>query len=246
MFDLNGKSALVTGASGGIGSAVAKALASQGATVVLTGRRQDALEAVAAEIGSRAHVVVADLGTAEGADALMTQAGEAVGGSIDILVNNAGLTRDGLSMRMKDEDIDAVLEVNTKAAFRLMRAAMRAMTKSRWGRIINITSVVGLVGNPGQANYAASKGALTAMSKSVASELATRGVTVNCVAPGFVATAMTDVLSDKQKEIVDSSVPMGRMGAPEEIAAAVTFLASPEASYLTGQTISVNGGMVML
>ena len=189
---------------------------------------------------------MADLGTAQGADALMAQAAEAVGGSIDILVNNAGLTRDGLSMRMKDEDIDAVLEVNTKAAFRLMRAAMRAMTKSRWGRIVNITSVVGLVGNPGQANYAASKGALTAMSKSVASELATRGVTVNCVAPGFVATAMTDVLSDKQKEIVDSSVPMGRMGTPEEIAAAVTFLASPEASYLTGQTISVNGGMVML
>ena len=246
MFDLNGKNALVTGASGGIGSAVAKALASRGATVVLTGRRQEALEAVAAEIGSSAHVVVADLGTAEGADALMAQAAEAVGGSIDILVNNAGLTRDGLSMRMKDEDIDAVLEVNTKAAFRLMRAAMRAMTKSRWGRIVNITSVVGLVGNPGQANYAASKGALTAMSKSVASELATRGVTVNCVAPGFVATAMTDVLSDKQKEIVDSSVPMGRMGTPEEIAAAVTFLASPEASYLTGQTISVNGGMVML
>ena len=246
MFDLNGKSALVTGASGGIGSAVAKALASRGATVVLTGRRQEALEAVAAEIGSSAHVVVADLGSAEGADALMAQAAEAVGGSIDILVNNAGLTRDGLSMRMKDEDIDAVLEVNTKAAFRLMRAAMRAMTKSRWGRIVNITSVVGLVGNPGQANYAASKGALTAMSKSVASELATRGVTVNCVAPGFVATAMTDVLSDKQKEIVDSSVPMGRMGTPEEIAAAVTFLASPEASYLTGQTISVNGGMVML
>ena len=177
----------------------------------------------------------------------MAQAAEAVGGSIDILVNNAGLTRDGLSMRMKDEDIDAVLEVNTKAAFGLMRAAMRAMIfKSRWGRIVNITSVVGLVGNPGQANYAASKGALTAMSKSVASELATRGVTVNCVAPGFVATAMTDVLSDKQKEIVDSSVPMGRMGTPEEIAAAVTFLASPEASYLTGQTISVNGGMVML
>ena len=246
MFDLNGKNALVTGASGGIGSAVAKALASRGATVVLTGRRQEALDAVAAEIGSSAHVVVADLGTAEGADALMAQAAEAVGGSIDILVNNAGLTRDGLSMRMKDEDIDAVLEVNTKAAFRWMRAAMRAMTKSRWGRIVNITSVVGLVGNPGQANYAASKGALTAMSKSVASELATRGVTVNCVAPGFVATAMTDVLSDKQKEIVDSSVPMGRMGTPEEIAAAVTFLASPEASYLTGQTISVNGGMVML
>lgn len=246
MFDLNGKNALVTGASGGIGSAVAKALASRGATVVLTGRRQEALEAVAAEIGGSAHVVVADLGSAEGADALMAQAAEAVGGSIDILVNNAGLTRDGLSMRMKDEDIDAVLEVNTKAAFRLMRAAMRAMTKSRWGRIVNITSVVGLVGNPGQANYAASKGALTAMSKSVASELATRGVTVNCVAPGFVATAMTDVLSDKQKEIVDSSVPMGRMGTPEEIAAAVTFLASPEASYLTGQTISVNGGMVML
>jgi len=246
MFDLSGKSALVTGASGGIGSAVAKALASQGATVVLTGRRQDALDAVAAEIGDRARVVVADLGTAQGADTLMAQAAEAVGGTIDILVNNAGLTRDGLSMRMKDEDIDAVLEVNTKAAFRLMRAAMRAMTKSRWGRIVNITSVVGLVGNPGQANYAASKGALTAMSKSVASELATRGVTVNCVAPGFVATAMTDVLSDKQKAIVDSSVPMGRMGAPEEIAAAVTFLASPEASYLTGQTISVNGGMVML
>jgi len=246
MFDLNGKNALVTGASGGIGSAVAKALASRGATVVLTGRRQEALEAVAAEIGNDAHVVVADLGSAEGADALMAQAAEAVGGSIDILVNNAGLTRDGLSMRMKDEDIDAVFEVNTKAAFRLMRAAMRAMTKSRWGRIVNITSVVGLVGNPGQANYAASKGALTAMSKSVASELATRGVTVNCVAPGFVATAMTDVLSDKQKEIVDSSVPMGRMGTPEEIAAAVTFLASPEASYLTGQTISVNGGMVML
>ena len=246
MFDLNGKNALVTGASGGIGSAVAKALANRGATVVLTGRRQEALDAVAAEIGSSAHVVVADLGTAEGADALMAQAAEAVGGSIDILVNNAGLTRDGLSMRMKDEDIDAVLEVNTKAAFRLMRAAMRAMTKSRWGRIVNITSVVGLVGNPGQANYAASKGALTAMSKSVASELATRGVTVNCVAPGFVATAMTDVLSDKQKEIVDFSVPMGRMGTPEEIAAAVTFLASPEASYLTGQTISVNGGMVML
>ena len=246
MFDLSGRSALVTGASGGIGSAVAKALSQQGAKVVLSGRRKEALQAVASEIGERAVVAVADLSSADGADSLMKVAAEASGGTIDILVNNAGLTHDGLFMRMKDEDIDAVLDVNFKAAFRLMRSATRSMTKARWGRIINITSVVGLVGNPGQANYAASKGALTAMSKSVASELASRGITINCVAPGYVSTAMTDVLSEKQKELVESSVPMGRMGTPEEVAASVAFLASAEASYITGHTISVNGGMLML
>ena len=246
LFDLTGRRALVTGASGGIGSEIAKALTAHGANVVLTGRRADALEMVAAQIGDRASVVLADLSDPDRASSLIDEASEAAGGSIDVLVNNAGLTRDGLAMRMKDEDISAVLEVNTMSAFRLMRAALRGMAKARHGRIINITSVVGLAGNPGQANYAASKAALTAMTKSVAAEMANRGVTANCIAPGFVSTAMTDVLTDKQKELVSTAVPMGRMGKPQEIAAGAVFLASDEAAYVTGQTLSINGGMLMI
>lgn len=244
MFDLTGKTALVTGASGGIGGSIARGLHAQGATVGLSGTRRDALEALAADLGSRAHVLPCNLADAAQVEALVGEAEKAMG-QLDVLVNNAGLTRDGLAMRMKDEDWQAVLDVNLGAAFKLARAAMRGMMKRRWGRIISITSIVGVTGNPGQANYAASKAGLIGMSKSLAAELASRNITVNCVAPGFIATAMTDALDDKQKEGINARIPMGRMGAPDEIAAAVVYLASPEAGYVTGQTVHVNGGMAM-
>jgi 3-oxoacyl-[acyl-carrier protein] reductase len=244
MFDLTGKTALVTGASGGIGGGIARALHAQGATVGLSGTRREALEALAADLGSRAHVLPCNLADAAQVEALVGDAEKAMG-QLDILVNNAGLTRDGLAMRMKDEDWQTVIDVNLGAAFKLARAAMRGMMKRRWGRIISITSVVGVTGNPGQANYAASKAGLIGMSKSLAAELASRNITVNCVAPGFIASAMTAALDDKQKEGINARIPMGRMGAPEEIAAAVVYLASPEAGYVTGHTVHVNGGMAM-
>lgn len=245
MFDLTGMTALVTGASGGIGSAVAKALAAQGAKVALSGTREDALKAVAAEIPG-AVILPCNLSDASAVDELVPRAVEALGGQLDILVNNAGVTRDNLVMRMKDEEWDTVIRVNLEAAFRLMRAAAKPMMKARFGRVISITSVVGTTGNPGQANYAASKGGLVAMTKSVAQELASRGVTANCVAPGFIATAMTDVLPDAQKDALNARIPAGAMGTGADIAAAVVYLASREAGYVTGQTLHVNGGMAML
>ncbi|MBT6096472.1 MAG: 3-oxoacyl-[acyl-carrier-protein] reductase [Rhodospirillaceae bacterium] len=245
MFDLNGKNALVTGASGGIGGAIAQCLKACGANVALSGTRVDALEAVAAQLGEGSHVVPADLSTPEGADQLIKDAIEAMG-SVDILVNNAGLTRDNLAMRIKDEDWQKVIDVNLTATFRLSKAVMRGMMKSRWGRIISITSIVGVTGNAGQANYAASKAGMIGMSKSLAQEVASRGVTVNCVAPGFITTAMTDALSDGQKESLMTGIPAGRMGTVEDIAAACVYLASDEAAYVTGQTLHVNGGMAMI
>jgi len=245
MFDLTGKNALVTGASGGIGGAIARALHAQGATVMLAGTRRDALDRLAAELGSRAQVQTADLGDPAAADALVKATEEGTG-QLDILVNNAGLTRDGLAIRMKDEEWQQVLDVNLTAAFRLTRAALRGMMRRRAGRVVNITSTVGVTGNPGQANYAASKAGMIGMSKSLAAELASRGVTVNCVAPGFVATAMTDKLSEAQKEASTKAIPVGRFGTPAEIAAAVVYLASDEAAYVTGQTLHVNGGIAMI
>ena len=245
MFDLNGKTALVTGASGGIGAAIARALHARGASVALSGTRVAPLEALAGELGARAHVTPGNLGDAAGADAV-AKAAEAALGQIDILVNNAGLTRDGLAMRMKDEDWQQVLDVNLTAAFRLSRACLRGMMRRRWGRIIGITSIVGVTGNPGQANYAASKAGMIGMSKSLAAEVASRAITVNCVAPGFIATAMTDALNDQQKAGLSERIPAGRMGTSEEIAAAVVYLASEEAAYVTGQTLHVNGGMAMI
>ncbi|HYD97982.1 MAG TPA: 3-oxoacyl-[acyl-carrier-protein] reductase [Alphaproteobacteria bacterium] len=246
MFDLTGKTALVTGASGGIGGAIARALHERGAKVALSGTKREALDRLAAELGERAVVVPANLGDAAAVEALVKDAEAALGGGLDILVNNAGLTRDNLAMRMKDDDWAQVLDVNLTAAFRLSRAAMKGMLKRRWGRIVNITSVVGTTGNPGQANYAASKAGLVGMSKALAAELASRNITVNCVAPGYIATAMTGALNDDQKEKIASTIPAGRMGTPEEIAAAVLFLASAEAGYVTGQTLHVNGGMAMI
>jgi 3-oxoacyl-[acyl-carrier protein] reductase len=245
MFDLTGKTALVTGASGGIGSAVAKALAAQGATVALSGTREDALKAVAAEIPG-AVILPCNLGDAEAVERLIPAAIEALGGKLDILINNAGVTRDNLVMRMKDEEWSDVIRINLEAAFRLIRAASKPMMKARIGRIITITSVVGTTGNPGQANYAASKGGLTAMSKALAQELASRNITVNCVAPGFITSPMTDVLPDAQKDALTSRIPAGRLGEGVEIAAAVVYLASDEAAYVTGQTLHVNGGMAMI
>ncbi len=244
MFDLTGKTALVTGASGGIGKAVAVALHAQGATVGLHGTRREALEALAAELKERAVVLPANLSDPEAVEGLVTQA-EAAMGSLDILVNNAGITRDGLAMRMKDEDWNAVLEVNLTAAFRLIRAAMKGMMKRRSGRIINVTSVVGTTGNPGQANYCAAKAGMVGMSKALALETASRGITVNCIAPGFIATPMTDVLKDEQKARILTNIPVSAMGVPEDIAAAAVYLASAEAAYVTGQILHVNGGMVM-
>ncbi|MBP6737128.1 MAG: 3-oxoacyl-[acyl-carrier-protein] reductase [Rhodobacteraceae bacterium] len=241
MFDLTGKCALVTGASGGIGGAVARALHGAGATVGLSGTRVAPLEALAAELGSRAHVLPCNLSVAEEVEALMKRAAEAMG-SVDILVNNAGITRDGLMMRMSDDDWAQVIDVNLTSSFRLCRAALRGMMKARWGRIINITSVVGTSGNPGQANYAAAKAGLTGLSKSLAQEVASRGITVNCVAPGLVETAMTEKLNDEQRARILADVPAGRMGQPQEIAAAVLYLASTEAGYVTGATLHVNGG----
>ncbi len=245
MFDLTGKTALVTGASGGIGSAVAKALAERGATVALSGTREDALRAVAADI-SGSVILPCNLGDAEAVERLIPAAIEALGGKIDILVNNAGVTRDNLIMRMKDEEWSDVIRINLEAAFRLIRAVSKPMMKARHGRIITITSVVGTTGNPGQANYAASKGGLTAMSKALAQELASRNITVNCVAPGFITSPMTDVLPDAQKLVLTSRIPAGRLGEGAEIGAAVVYLASDEAAYVTGQTLHVNGGMVMI
>jgi 3-oxoacyl-[acyl-carrier protein] reductase len=245
MFDLTGMTALVTGASGGIGSAIAKALAGQGARLALSGTREDALKAVAADIGGDVVILPCNLGDAEAVDGLIPRAVEALG-QIDILVNNAGVTRDNLIMRMKDEEWDDVIRINLEAAFRLIRAATKPMMKARFGRIITITSVVGATGNPGQANYAASKGGLTAMSKALAQELASRSITVNCVAPGFITSPMTDGLPDAQKEALTARIPAGRLGDGEDIGAAVVYLASREAGYVTGQTVHVNGGMAML
>ena len=246
MFDLTGKVALVTGASGGIGGAIAKALHGQGATVVLSGTRQDALDKVKAELGERAFTVIANLSDPASVEALPKAAEEAAGAPIDILVNNAGITRDNLFMRMKDEEWAAVIAVNLTACFKLSRAMLRGMMKKRWGRIIQITSVVGETGNPGQGNYAAAKAGLVGMSKSLAAEVASRNITVNCVAPGFIQTAMTEVLTDQQKEAISTRIPAGRMGTPEEIAAAVVFLAAPESAYITGETVQINGGMAMI
>ncbi len=244
MFDLTGMTALVTGASGGIGSAVAKALAGQGARLALSGSNQAKLEAFAAELGGDHICVVADLSDKDSVEGLVPAALAGLG-KLDILVNNAGITRDNLAMRMKDEEWDAVIRINLEGAFRLMRAATKPMMKARFGRIVNITSVVGATGNPGQVNYAAAKAGLVGASKSLAQELASRNVTVNCVAPGFIRTAMTDVLPDAQKEALNSRIPMGRMGEGEDIGAAVAYLASKEAGYVTGQTLHVNGGMAM-
>lgn len=246
MFNLSGKRALVTGASGGLGAAIAKALHAQGAAVALAGTRVEVLEALRADIGERAFVVAGNLADPSVPAQLVKDAEEKMGGGIDILVNNAGLTRDMLALRLKDEDWDMVLNVNLSAAFRLSRTCMKGMMGRRWGRIISITSVVGVMGNAGQANYAASKAGLIGMSKSLAQEIAQRNVTVNCVAPGFIATAMTDVLSDELKEKIKKNVPVGYMGEPADIASAVVYLASDEARYVTGQTLHVNGGMVMI
>lgn len=245
MFDLTGKGALVTGASGGIGGAVARALAGAGASVALSGTREAALKALTEALGERVHPIVADL-TDPAAPDFLAKAAEAKLGRIDILVNNAGFTRDGLVLRMKDEDWQKVLDVNLTAAFRLSRACLRGMMKSRWGRIVNVASIVGVTGNPGQANYAASKAGMIGMSKSLAAEVASRGVTVNCVAPGFIATAMTEALSDAQKESLRTRIPSGRFGSSEDVAAGVVFLASEEAGYVTGQTLHINGGMAMI
>jgi len=245
MFDLTGKNALVTGASGGIGGEIAKALHAAGATVALSGTREAPLQELAAELGDRVHVLPCNLSDAEAVNALPGRAVEAMG-SLDILVNNAGITKDQLFMRMSDEEWSSVLEVNLTSTMRLCKGAIRGMMKSRWGRIINISSIVGATGNPGQANYAASKAGMVGMSKSLAYEVASRGITVNCVAPGFIATAMTDKLNDDQKAAINVKIPAARMGTPEEIAAAVLYLASNEAGYTTGATIHVNGGMAML
>jgi 3-oxoacyl-[acyl-carrier protein] reductase len=245
MFDLTGKTALVTGASGGIGGAIATALHKAGATVGLSGTRVEPLEALAAQLGDRVHVLPCNLSDAEAVTALPKQAIEAMG-SLDILVNNAGITRDNLFMRMSDDEWSSVLDVNLTSTMRLCKGAIRGMMKARWGRIINISSVVGATGNPGQANYAASKAGMVGMSKSIAYEVASRGITVNCVAPGFIATAMTDKLNDDQKGAILGQIPAGRMGEAEEIAAAVLYLSSKEAAYVTGATLHVNGGMAML
>jgi 3-oxoacyl-[acyl-carrier protein] reductase len=245
MFDLRGKSALVTGASGGIGGAIARALHRQGATVTLSGTRTGPLDELAGELGERVHVLPCDLSDATAVEALPKAAAERMGG-VDILVNNAGITRDQLFMRMSDADWLAVLEVNLTSVMRLSRGVLRGMMKARWGRIVNISSVVGVTGNPGQANYAASKAGVIGMSKALAAEVASRGITVNCVAPGFIATAMTEVLTDEQKARIAGSIPAGRMGSPTDVAAAVVYLASEEGGYVTGQTLHVNGGMAMI
>ncbi len=245
MFDLTGKTALVTGASGGIGGEIAKALHGAGATVGLSGTRVEPLEALAKELAERAHVLPCNLSDPDAVDALPKQAAEAMGG-VDILVNNAGITRDQIFMRMSDEEWQSVIDVNLTATMRLCRGVMRPMMKARWGRIINISSIVGATGNPGQVNYAASKAGMVGMTKSIAYEVASRGITANAVAPGFIATAMTDKLTDEQKDKINAQIPAARMGTPEEIAAAVLYLASPEAGYVTGATLHVNGGMAML
>ncbi len=241
MFDLTGKCALVTGASGGIGGEIARALYAAGATVGLSGTRLEPLQALAAELGARAHVLPCNLSDLAAVDELIKQATAAMG-SVDILVNNAGITRDNLFMRMSDDEWQAVIDVNLTATFRLMRGALRGMMKARWGRIINITSVVGHSGNPGQGNYAAAKAGVLAMSKSLAQEVASRNITVNCVAPGLIETAMTEKLNDEQRAKILVGVPAGRMGKPQEVAAGVLYLASQEAAYITGTTLHINGG----
>ena len=247
MFDLTGMTALVTGASGGIGSAIAKGLAAQGARLAVSGTNVAKLEAFLAELGGGGHVAVpCDLSDAAAVDALVPQAVEALGGRIDILVNNAGVTRDNLAMRMKDDEWDQVIRVNLEAAFRLIRAAAKPMMKQRFGRVVSITSVVGQTGNPGQANYAASKAGLVGMSKALAQELASRNITVNCVAPGFIRSAMTDALNDAQKGAILQKIPVGDLGDGADIGAAVVYLASREAGYVNGQTLHVNGGMAMI
>ena len=245
MFDLTGKNALITGASGGIGGAIARALHGQGATVALSGTREGPLAELAAELGARSHVLPCNLSDPAAVDALPKAAADAMG-SLDILVNNAGITKDNLFMRMSDEEFEQVIDINLTATFRLCRASLRGMMKARWGRIINITSVVGHSGNPGQGNYTAAKAAVTAMSKSLAQEVASRNITVNCVAPGFIETAMTDKLNDDQKSRILTMVPAGRMGQGDEIAAGVVYLASNEASYVTGTTLHINGGSFMV
>ncbi len=246
MFDLTGMTALVTGASGGIGSSIARALAAQGATLALSGSNEEKLKAFAAELGGDHKALVCNLSDPAAVDGLVAQAVDALGGKIDILVNNAGITRDNLIMRMKDDEWSDVISVNLEAAFRLVRAAAKPMMKARFGRIISITSVVGVTGNPGQANYAASKAGIIGMSKSLGQELASRGITVNCVAPGFIRSAMTDALNDAQKGTILQKIPAGDLGAGEDIGAAVVYLASREAGYVTGQTLHVNGGMAMI
>ena len=243
MFDLADKRALVTGASGGIGGAIARQLHAQGARVILSGRRQEALDALAGELGDRTTTLAADLGAEDGVDQLLAGVGSE---GVDILVNNAGLTRDNLAMRMKDEDWQRVLDVNLSAGFRLIRGCLRGMMKKRFGRVINITSIVAVTGNPGQANYAAAKAGMIGMSKALAAEVASRGITVNCIAPGFIETAMTDALSDDQRKHLLGQIPAGRLGQSEDIAAAAVYLASAEAAYVTGQTLHVNGGMAMI
>ncbi len=245
MFDLTGKKALVTGASGGIGGAIARGLHNMGASVALSGTRVDPLNALAADLGERAFVTPCNLSDIDAVKALAGQASEAMGG-LDILVNNAGITRDNIFMRMSDDEWQQVIDVNLSSTMRLMRSVMRPMMKQRWGRIINITSIVGVTGNAGQVNYAASKAGIIGMTKSYAQEIATRGITANCVAPGFIETAMTADLPDAVKEKMVGNIPAGRMGTPEEIASAVAYLASGEASYVTGQTLHVNGGMAMI
>lgn len=245
MFDITGKNALVTGASGGIGADIARGLHAAGASVGLSGTRVEPLEALAAELGERAYVLPCNLSDMEAVETLPKQGAEAMG-SVDILVNNAGITRDNLFMRMSDDEWNSVINVNLTATFKLCKGVMRGMMKARWGRIVNISSIVGATGNPGQANYAASKAGMIGMSKSLAYEVASRGITVNAVAPGFITTAMTDKLNDDQKGAIMTQIPAGRMGIPEEIASAVLYLASPEAGYVTGTTLHVNGGMAML
>lgn len=245
MLDLTGKTALVTGATGGIGRSIAERLHARGATLAISGTRQAVLDEIAAEFGDRVHVLPCDLTDLAAVDGLIGQADEAMG-QVDILVNNAGITRDNIFMRMKDDEWDQVIQVNLTAMFRLTRAAVGGMMRRRSGRIISITSVVGTIGNPGQGNYCASKAGMVGMTKSLAFEVASRGITVNCVAPGFISTAMTDALNDKQREAILSRVPSKRLGNPEEVANAVVYLASDEAAYMTGQTLHVNGGMAMI
>jgi 3-oxoacyl-[acyl-carrier protein] reductase len=245
VFDLTGKTALVTGASGGIGGAIARALHAQGATVALSGTRREALEALAGELGARVHVTPCDLSDQNAVEALVPAA-EAAMGSLDILVNNAGVTRDNLFARMKDDEWDTVIAVDLTAAFRLARASLKGMMRRRWGRIIGITSIVGVTGNPGQGNYAAAKAGMIGMSKALAGEIASRNITVNCIAPGFIASPMTDALNEKQRESILASVPMRRLGVGADIGAAAVYLASAEAGYVTGHTLHVNGGMAMI
>lgn len=245
MFDLTDRRALVTGASGGIGGAIAKALHAQGATVVLSGTRVGALQSLADELGERSHVIACDLSSSEAVQQLIKGCDDAMG-YIDVLVNNAGLTRDSLAVRMKDDDWQSVLDVNLTSSFKLSKACLRGMMKKRFGRIIGITSIVGVTGNGGQVNYAASKAGMIGMSKSLAQEVASRGITVNCVAPGFIVTPMTDAFSDEQKQSLLGTIPAGRLGDVEDVAASVVYLASNEASYVTGQTLHVNGGMAMI